>query len=146
MPHSDFGHPSSPVHNHHASDHILSMPAHARVESQCLGSLLKPFGPIPKQLTDRLVKLKTMSEDVVTRLERLEKQAGLVKHLKTRNKALEETVRQLTEQNGILEIAVQGQEEAINKLFAYLKKNNSHVLVMKICTQKTIKHKITAST
>jgi predicted RNase H-like nuclease (RuvC/YqgF family) len=69
-----------------------------------------------------------MSEDVVTRLERLEKQAGLVKHLKTWNEALEETVRQLTEQNRILEIAVQGQEEAINKLFAYLEKNNSHVL------------------
>jgi hypothetical protein len=92
MPHSDFGRPSSPVHNHHVSDHILSTPAHGRVESQCLGSLPKPFGPIPKQLTDKLVKLETMSEDVVTRLERLEKQAGLVKHLKTRNEALEETV------------------------------------------------------
>jgi glutamate-1-semialdehyde aminotransferase len=98
------------------------------VESQCLGSLPKPFGPIPKQLTDKLVKLKMMSEDVVNHLKRLEKQVGLVKHLKTQNEALEEMLRQLTEQNGILEIAVQGQEKTINKLFAYLEKNNSHVL------------------
>ena len=46
---------------------------------------------------DKLVKLKTMLKDVVTHLERLEKQAGLVKHLITWSKALEEMVQQLTE-------------------------------------------------
>jgi len=76
---------------------------------------------------EKLVKLKTTSEDVVTCLKRLEKQASLVKHLTTQSKALEEMVQQFTEQNRILEIAVQEQEEMINKLFVYLEKNNSHV-------------------
>ena len=127
-PNSDFGLPSSPVRNHHGSNHIPPTAAHARAENQYLGSLLKLFNPIPKQITDKLVKLETMSEDVVTRLERLEKQASLIKHLTTRSKALEETVQQLTEQNRTLETAVQDQEETINKLFAYLEKYSSCVL------------------
>ncbi|KAF8228252.1 hypothetical protein L208DRAFT_1489088 [Tricholoma matsutake] len=127
-PHSDFGLPSLPVRNHHGSNHIPPTAAHVRAENQYLGSLLKLFGLIPKQIMDKLVKLETTSEDVVTCLKRVEKQASLITHLTTQSEALEEMVRQLTKQNMILEIAVQDQDEMINKLFAYLKKNNSHGL------------------
>jgi len=67
-----------------------------------------------------------MSQDVLTHLEKLEKQADLIKHLKTRSDTLEQMIQQLTEQNETLELTVQGQGQVIDRLFVLLKKIEPH--------------------
>jgi hypothetical protein len=110
--------------------------------------LAKLLGPIPKLIADKLVKLETTSEDVLTRLKRLEQQADLIKLLKTRSETLEDTVQKLTKQNRILAIAVQDQEQTIDKLFSHLGKNKSHAPEDsdEDSPPKGVKHEITALT
>ena len=126
-PHAGFGAPSSPAFYLPEHDSILPKTApSACAINQHSGGSSKPFASILKQITDKLVNLESMSQDVLTHLKKLEKQADLIKRLKTRSDTLEQMIQQLTEQNETLELTVQGQGEVIDRLFALLEKIEPH--------------------
>jgi hypothetical protein len=83
--------------------------------------------PVSKAVADKLVRLESASEEVLVRLEALEKQNRIIKDLTAENKVLHHQVQVLIEKVETLEEAENAHETTLDKLFALMEKTGTQV-------------------